>query len=364
MVKVKNIYDKINKLAPFSYQEKWDNSGLLVGDSDSKVEKILLSLDITNDVVSEAVNGGYDMVVSHHPVIFHPLKTLSNEEPAVRLAKNNISAICAHTNLDIARGGINDIIAEKLDAEIIDDTFDLSFTKDFYQLSVFVPVEDKEKVVKAMCNAGAGILGEYKDCFWSVDGTGSFVPLDGAQPYIGDVGKREEVKEARVELVVPAEKRYDVISVMLEAHPYEKAAYNLFENKALVEKYGFGKVCRLKKSMSCKDFALMLKEIFGSTVIKYNETGKMISTFAYCSGGGGSLVDNAIERKLDAYFTGDVKHDQFIGAVNNGLALFDCGHFHTETIVLEYLKKELSQKFKDIKIDIAKANKDIVSYLM
>lgn len=363
MIKVSNVFDKMNRLAPFSFQQKWDNSGLLTGDKENEVSKILLALDITKEVAIEAQKGGYDVVISHHPVIFSPLYTLSNKNPAVILAKNNISAICAHTNLDMARGGINDIIAQKFDAQVIDDPMEISTTRAFYQLSVFVPVENKDEVFEAMCKAGAGELGEYKDCGFCVDGTGTFMPIDGAKPYIGDVGKREEVKESRLEMIVPFEKRSDVITAMLEAHPYEKVPYNLFENKALVEKYGFGKACKLKKPVTVKEFAEIVKNIFGNTALRFNDTGKMISTFGFCSGGGGGLINQAIKMGLDAYVCGDVKHDQFIDANNYGLAVFDAGHYHTEVIVLPYLKEKLTQEFSEVTIDIAKSDKDVCSYL-
>lgn len=364
MIKVSNVYDKMDKIAPFSFQQKWDNSGLITGDKENEVSKILLALDITKDVALEAQKGGYDVVISHHPVIFNALNTLSNQNPAVILAKNNISAICAHTNLDMARGGINDIIAEKFGAQIIDDPMEVDKTRTFYQISVFVPVKNKEQVFEAMCKAGAGALGDYKDCGFSVDGTGTFMPIDGANPYIGSVGKREEVKETKLEMIVPFEKRSAVITAMLEAHPYEKVPYSLFENQALVEKYGFGKVCKLKKPVTIKEFAQIVKNIFGNTVIRFNDTGKMISTFGFCSGGGGGLIDQAIDMGLDAYVCGDVKHDKFIDANNYGLAVFDAGHYHTEVIVLPYLKEKLAQQFTELTIDIAKADKDVCSYLV
>lgn len=363
MIKISDVFNKVNEIAPFSFQEKWDNSGLLTGDKENQVSKILLALDITNEVAMEAQKGGYELVISHHPVIFNPLYTLCNDNPAVILSKNNICAICAHTNLDMARGGINDIIAEKFDAEIIEDPMEIIKTETFYQICVFVPLENKKQVFEAMCKAGAGELGEYKDCGFSVDGIGTFLPIEGAVPYIGSVGKREEVAESKLEMIVPFEKREAVISAMLKAHPYEKPAYSLFENQALVEKYGFGKVCKLKKPVTVKEFAQMLKNIFGNTVIRFNDTGKMISTFGFCSGGGGALINQSIKMGLDAYFCGDVKHDQFIDANNYGVAVFDAGHYHTEVIVLSYLKEKLSQEFPGLTIDIAKSDKDVCSYL-
>lgn len=362
MITVGDIFDVIDEIAPFSLASDFDNVGLLVGEKSSKVKKVLLCLDITSEIATEAAQNGFDVVISHHPVIFNSLYTLSNNNPAVILSKNNISAICAHTNLDAAHGGINDIIAKKLNVKVTSETIETTNQFPYYQLAVFVPTENAKQVYDAMCSAGAGELGNYKNCAFSVEGTGNFLPLEGSDAYIGEVGEATSVKETRLEMIVPHHKRRQVIQAMLDAHPYEKVAYNLSENQAIIEKFGFGKVGELPTEYSAKEFAEFLKKTFGNTVVRYNDTKKPIKTVGFCSGGGGGIVKDAIKLGLDAYVCGDVKHDQFIDAQNAGLAVFDAGHFHTENIVLEYLQEVLTGKFPEISVLVATANRDILSY--
>ena len=359
---VGEIYSELNKIAPFSLADKWDNSGLLTGNSDNSVKKVLLCLDITDSIVNEAIKKGAEVIISHHPVIFDPLKSIDSDTVIAKLVRNNISAICAHTNLDIAKGGINDMIADMLGLEIVSDPLETVYDVPYYQLAVFVPVEDIEKVYNAMTKAGAGTLGNYSGCAFYTEGTGTFLPLEGSHAYIGEVGKRENVKEARLEMILPKDKRFDVIQAMLDAHPYEKPAYHLSENYAIMEKKGYGKVGLLSCEYTPKQFAELLKATFASTVIRYNDTGKMIKKVAFCSGAGGSLFDKAIASGADAYVTGDVKHNVFIDADNMGIAVFDAGHYHTETIILDSINTRMKKAFPDVDISIAEENRDILSY--
>ncbi len=359
---VRDVYNLMDEIAPFSLAGSDDNTGLLTGSLDDEVTKILLCLDITREVALEAAQNGVSLIVSHHPVIFNPLYTISNHHPAVILSQNNISAICAHTNLDMAHGGINDIIAKKLGLKITNESLETAHEIPFYQIAVFVPVENTETVYKAMSDAGAGKLGNYMGCAFSAEGTGTFIPLDGSHAYIGEVGNRESVREARLEMIVPYSKRKAVIQAMLDAHPYEKPAYTLYKNEAIIERIGYGKVGELPREMSATELAKYIKEIFGNTVVRYNDTKKSIKTVAFCSGGSGGLVHKAIAVGADAYISGDIKHDQFIDANNSGLAVFDAGHYHTENIVLDYLNEVIISRFGDIDISVAKTNRDIVSY--
>lgn len=362
MTIVNDIYKAVDKIAPFKLAEKWDNSGLLVGNKNNTVTKVMLCLDITNEIVDEAVKKGANVLISHHPVIFNPLKRIDTNSLVSKLIKHDISAICAHTNLDMVKGGINDIIAEKLNLKIIAEPLETVYEDSYYQIAVFVPVENIEQVYQAMVKAGAGTLGNYSGCAFYTEGTGTFLPLEGSHAYIGEVGKRESVTEARLEMILPKEKRSCVIQAMLDAHPYEKPAYHLSENNAIIEKIGFGKIGELPEELTAKEFAKLLKNTFGNTVIRYNDTGKKIKKVAFTSGSGGGLIPMAISSGVDAFVAGDIKHDQFIDANNAGLSVFDAGHYHTENIVLESLKERLSKMLPNINFEIAEANKDILSY--
>ena len=234
--------------------------------------------------------------------------------------------------------------------------------KPYYQIAIFVPVDNIEQVYKAMKSAGAGTLGNYSGCAFYTEGTGLFMPLEGSHAYIGKVGKQENVKEARLEMILPQSKRFDVIQSMLDAHPYEKPAYHLSENYAIMENIGYGKIGILEKELSPKEFAGHIKKLLGNTVVRYNDTGGKIKTVAVSSGSGGSLIEKVISKGVDAFVTGDIKHDQFITAQNNGLAVFDAGHFHTENIILDTIKECLTKEFSDLEIVIADKNRDILDY--
>lgn len=362
MVNIREIYNFIDKLAPFSYTDKFDNTGLLVGDYEKNVSRILLALDITNDVADEANERNCDLVVSHHPIIFHPLKRLDSGNPVYRLASKGISAICAHTNLDMAENGVSDRMADLLGLEGEREVFETIYSKPYLQVVVFVPVDNADEVYKAMSAAGAGELGNYKGCAFGSNGNGRFMPMDGANPYIGEVGKIESTDETRLEMLVKPSRLGGVLKAMAEAHPYEEPAYQVIENHAVYENIGYGRIYRLEEAISTDTLLSMVKKAFGCTVVRYTDSGKLIQKVALMSGSGGSSYELAAAKGIDAYITGDVKHDQWIGASNIGLTMLDAGHFHTENIILEYLLEKIKLQFPEIDIEIAKSNKDVVKY--
>lgn len=363
MTTVKDIYDYINKIAPFSYTDSFDNTGLLVGEGSKEVTKILLALDITNDVIDEAVQNNCNMIVSHHPIIFNPLKKLNDSNPACKLLKNNINAVSAHTNYDMALGGISDMMAELLGLENTGEVIDVIHSKPYCQLIVFVPKDNAHDVYKAMSEAGGGEQGNYSGCAFQNDGEGCFIPRDGSNPFMGSIDKLEKVLEVRIEMLVKPSKVNAVVSAMKKAHPYEEPAYSILENHALYENIGYGRMCISNEPMTAKSLAEKVKTIFGCEVVRYTDTDKPIKKIALCSGSGGGDYLSVYERGADAYITGDVKHDQWIGASNINFSLIDGGHFYTENIAMEYLKKGLKNEFPQLNIDIAKSNIDVVKYL-
>lgn len=242
-MKINEVYNWLDGLAPFKTAEKWDNSGFLAGNPEEELAGVTFALDITLPVIKEARDNGCNLIVSHHPVIFDPIKSVCAGGVAYELVTSGISAICAHTNLDMATGGVNDVLIEKLGLIPTKRPLETVGRKPFYQVYVFAPRAQAEEIYAAMCKAGGGTLGDYADCAFMSDGVGRFLPLENANPFIGTAGTPEKADEVRIEMLVAPSKLKGVISAIKKAHPYEEPAFGISENHALYEEIGFGRIC-------------------------------------------------------------------------------------------------------------------------
>ncbi|MEG6571321.1 Nif3-like dinuclear metal center hexameric protein [[Clostridium] cellulosi] len=361
MTTVSEIYNYLCEIAPLWLAESYDNAGLLVGDPDSNVKKAVLSLDITEKIAQEAHDTGAQLVISHHPVIFNPVRRVmaNGSTSAVwNLAKMSLSAICMHTNLDAANGGVNDVLAEKLN---LTDVKRLSDDKvmNFKKVVVFVPESHAEKVRKAMAEAGAGKLGEYDGCAFEIHGNGYFRPLSGSNPFIGEAGKPEKVDEVRIEAICAPQDLKKVISEMLKAHPYEVPAYDIYEDESVCEKYGIGRIGRLKEPKSLREFGLFVKKALDAQSVKLTDAGKEAYCIAVCSGAvDEDIVTKAVQAGADTLVTGEMKHHLYYFAQNMQINVVEAGHFTTETVILPVLMQKLEKRFPDVEFIIAKGNKE------
>ncbi len=364
MASVGEIYGYLDRIAPFKLQEKWDNSGLLAGDKQQQVARCLLALDITNDVVNEAVTSGARLVISHHPVIFDAVKSVTAQsEPVVyRLIKHDISAICAHTNLDIAQGGVNDVLAQALGLRRVKGLKNIN-TDEYFKVVVFVPKKNAEEVKRAMAAAGAGAQGNYTECSFEVTGKGMFRPGEHAQPFIGKLGTVKEVREARIEMICPKSRLSSVIATMKKAHPYEEPAYDIFINHALKDSVSMGRVGVLEQAMTAEEFAAFAAQRIRAKGVRYIKGSAPIKTVAVCGGSGGSYLSAAIAAGADAYVTGDVKHNVFVDAKNQDFTLVDAGHFATEMLAVSALKNRLQNQFSDVEFILGRSSVEPVSYI-
>jgi len=344
-VKCQVIMDAMDKLAPRHLAAEWDNVGLLVGNPAQDVHKIMVTLDITASTVEQAVACGADMIISHHPLFLKPLRNLRTDLPQgdliAKILRHGLTVFAAHTNLDSANGGVNDALANVLgltDVQLL--TTDT--TEDLFKLVVFVPDTHVQAVQNAIHKAGAGHIGQYSHCLFMTEGTGTFLPLEGSSPFIGQQGKVENVKEIRMETIVPAKSRRRVVNALLKAHPYEEVAYDLYLLANQGTQYGLGRVGHLAVPTNLQNMAETVKMRLQADFVKVaGSPQQRISTVAVCGGSGAGLLHKAIFAGADVLITGDVKYHEAQEAIAAGIALIDAGHFATEQPIVSTLSEYL-----------------------
>lgn len=349
--RVSDIVGIINKIAPFARAEEWDNVGLQVGDPAARADKIMVSLDPGRDAVDAAIAAGCRLLLTHHPFIFRPLKRISLADPLGELAslaiKNDLALLSIHTNLDVARGGVNDLLAGLLGVTSC-DPLKITDTEELVKLAVFVPRGSEEQVMEALFRF-SGFIGNYSDCSFQAAGIGTFKPLEGAHPYIGQVGKREYAEESRVEALLRKEDLPAAVNALVKAHPYEEPAYDLYPLLNRGEASGLGRIGVLPEETTLAQFAAAVKSRLGAGGLRYvGAAGRRVKKVALCGGSGASLIRDAWKKGADVLVTGDVKYHEAREAETLGLALVDAGHFATERPMIrgvaELLRGELEKK--------------------
>lgn len=343
----KEVIRAMEVIAPPYLAVSEDPIGLQVGDPNQEVKGILVTLDVTEEVVDEAIAKGVNWIITHHAVIYRPLPTIRTDQPSGRvmakLLANGIQVYCAHTNLDAAKGGVNDVLAEKLGLTSLVDLIP-TYEEKLKKLVVFVPEDHHDQVLKAVCDQGAGWIGNYSHCTFNTEGTGTFYPQEGAQPFIGEQGKLEKVKELRLETIVPERLLPAVIDAMLKAHPYEEVAYDVYPLDLPGKVQGFGKVGLLSNPMKLNQFALYVKEAFGVDGLRVvGDLEKSVQKVAILGGSGGRYFTEAMKKGTDVYITGDIDYHVAQDALSLGLAIIDPGH-HIEHHVVEAVVKSLKNQ--------------------
>lgn len=351
------IIKVLNELAPESLAESWDNVGFLVGNRDTQVDRILVALEVTEQVVEEAIQDNIDLIVCHHPLIFKPLSRLTDDDPigriVRRLVKHNISVYAAHTNLDIAEGGTNDYISGLLGLERVSGLQQTG--ADLYsKLAVYVPETHLDSIREAMARAGAGQIGAYSDCSYTSEGTGAFRPLEGSNAYIGSVGEVEFVKEAKVEVVAENTRLTDIVEAMKRAHPYEEPAYDIWELKNTIRSHFLGRIGFPSESMTLEAYAAHVKDVLGLSHIRYiGDPNRRIGKVAVCTGAGSDLMKSASQNRCDVLVTGDVKYHEAQAALQMNLSVIDAGHFETEQIYVSEMASRLKRALELKSYEIA-----------
>jgi len=357
-VKAGDIARIVEKWAPLSLAASWDNAGFQVGDPGQEVDRVLVALDVDSTTVAAAREKEVQMVVAHHPLIFHPVKSLREDrwEGALlaKIVRAGLAIYCAHTNLDQAPGGTDDLLAEQLELEGV-EILRPTGREELYKIVVFVPQGYEDAVREAMAAAGAGWIGNYSHCTFQTAGTGTFKPLAGSNPFIGSQGKLERVAELRLETVVPKGLLAPVVGAMLRAHPYEEVAYDLYRLEQGGKKLGFGRIGQLPTPLSLAELARMVKEKWDLASIRVvGDLEQRVQRVAVCGGSGGSLLREAIEQRVQVLLTGDVKYHDAAQAAEAGLGIIDAGHLGTEKILVsalaDYLRKELAARQAGVEV--------------
>ncbi len=339
--KVQTIMKIIESLAPKKYALEMDNIGLQVGNPNNEINKILVALNVSNEVVEEAIAKGCGMIVSHHPLIFNKISSVRNDlyigEVLYKLIKNDINVYCAHTNLDIAPGGVNDVLAKELNLELV-RPLQITNYDSYKKIVVFVPNQYVNNVISALAKAGAGWIGNYSHCTFRAEGKGTFMPLEGTNPFIGETDKIEEVKEVRIETIVVESKLKNAVRAMLDVHPYEEVAYDIYNLEIEGKPFGLGRIGTLSHSVSLKELAHTVKAIMEvSSVRVAGNLNRSVKRVAVCGGSGASEIHQATFKGADVLITGDVKYHQAQEAINIGLSILDIGHWESEKLILPVL---------------------------
>ena len=348
----KEIIKYLEEWAPKGIAWDKDNVGLQVGDPEIKIKNVLLSLDLKEEVIESAIKENCNLIITHHPLLYYPLKNLDYSKNIIarmieKLIKNNITLYSAHTNLDFTKHGVSYQLAKRLLLKNI--RFLKNLSENQIKLAVFVPESHVNKVAEAIHQSGGGIIGEYSHCSFRTSGTGTFKGSDESNPSIGTKGVSEFVEEVKLEVIVDKWKLNQVLNAMKKAHPYEEVAYDIYSLKNENANYGIGAIGELSDSMDTNDFLDFVSSKLKTSTLRYtNSKKKKIKTVAVCGGSCGELVDEAIKQNADAFVTADLKYHTFQDAEGK-ILLIDAGHYETEAPILDEIKKRLESLLNENK---------------
>ncbi|WP_416336206.1 Nif3-like dinuclear metal center hexameric protein [Chishuiella changwenlii] len=364
MIHVKDVAQAIEEIAPLAYAEDFDNVGLLVGDYNEQVTGILVTLDTTPEVVEEAIEKNCNLIVSFHPIIFSGLKKLNGknyvEKAVMKAIKNGINIYATHTALDNSRVGVNFKISEQL--KLFNTKILIPKANIIKQLITYVPTEHAEVLKNALYDAGAGRIGNYDSCGFSLEGKGNFRPMGGSNPFIGKVGELVTEDETRIEVVMPQHLEGAIIKALYANHLYEEIAYSTFTLNNQNPYIGIGMVGDLEEEMNEQDFFAYLKQEMNTPFIRHSKLlNKKIKKVAVLGGSGAFGIKNAIAANADVYITADLKYHDFFTAENK-LVLADIGHFESEQFTKNLITSFLKEKFTNFVVFNSGINTNPVNY--
>ena len=352
------------KWSPKRYALEGDPVGLHIGRLNRPVEKVLVTLDVNEDVIDEAIRKGAGLIIAHHPPIFRPLKSIVLDTPQGRMIekciKNDISVYAAHTNLDVAQGGVNDMLADRLgllETKVVEKTY----SESLYKLTVFTPVSHAENMRLALGKSGAGAIGDYEACSFTSSGTGRFMPIKGANPYLGEINVQEEVAEEKIEVVIPEFRRNQVLKAMLAAHPYEEPAFDIYMLDQHSQELGLGRVGKLNKKMTLEQFVDYVKTAFNVPAVRFvGDPTKEISKVAVLGGDGNKYIHAAKRSGADVLVTGDLYYHIAHDAEAIGLSVVDPGH-NIEKIMIEGVTNYMTKVSEEARFAVSFIESEVIT---
>lgn len=369
MLTVHDIAAAIETWAPRWTAWEHDNVGLQIGERYRSVRRAGVALEITPDVVDEAVRKRWDLIVTHHPIFFRPPRSITTDHAngamALKLAERRIAVYAAHTNLDFARNGVSMTLARVLGLQ--DIAFLTPLRGQLQKLIIFAPSGHEAAITDALSAAGAGIIGEYSHCTFRTPGTGTFKASAKARPYIGSAGRMESVDEVRLEAIVPKALAGAAVEKVRAVHPYDEMAYDLVPLDTPDVNHGMGAVGTLPRAMPLRAFVAAVSRRLRSGAIRFaGKPSMQVRRIAVCGGSGSDLVGDAIRIGADAFVTADVKYHAFHG-LPGGFGLIDAGHGETEQVILrplaEFLKRTAATRRQRIVVDVSRVRTNPVQTL-
>lgn len=364
-MKIQEVINHIEELAPSRYAEDFDNVGLLVGDPQTEVSAALITLDTLESVVEEAIEKGCNLIISFHPIIFSGLKKLTGknyvERTVIKAIQHNIAIYAIHTALDNQIKGVNDAIAEKLG--LTNRKILIPKTNIIKKLITYVPTKDADAVREALFSVGAGSIGNYDHCSFNLKGQGSFKPTEDANPTIGNIGEVHFEEEIQLGITFPAHLESTILKNLFDAHPYEEVAYEVTTLDNKNQQLGMGMIGELEVEMDESQFLQLVKDRFHSGSIRHSQLlGKPIRKVAVLGGSGSFAIENAKRAGADVYLTADLKYHDFYSA-EGSIILADIGHYESEQFTKTLLHSYLTKKISNFALILADTNTNPIKYI-
>ncbi len=364
-MKIKELIKEIESSIPLQYAEDFDNVGLLVGNPEEEISGVLISHDTTEKVIEEAIEKDCNFILSFHPIIFKGLTKITGknyvERVVLKAIRNDIAIYAVHTALDNQFNGVSGILADKLGLthkEIL-----IPQANTLYQLVTYAPIAEAEKIRNALFEAGAGRIGKYEECSFNIKGIGTYKPIEGAQPFIGEIGKRQEEPEERISVIFPKHLHSKILQHLFATHPYEEVAYEVFKLENKNQEIGLGIIGELEKPMSEEVFLKDLKEKLNLKCIRHsNLRGKNIKKVAVLGGSGAFAIQKAKNSGADIYITSDIKYHEFYQGEKE-MIIADIGHFESEQYTKLFLYEQLTKKIRNFAVVLSETNTNPINYL-